>query len=131
MENKIISSIIFDGNAEHAIAYYTSLFEDLKVNDIVRYKYGDAGREGSIKHAIVALKGQKIMCIDRSAKRDHSITPAASLYINCDSKDEIKMLFSELSRNGKVFIDLTSYGFSDLYGWVEDKFGVSWQLNLD
>jgi len=131
MENKIISSLIFDGNAELAIAYYTSLFEDLEVKNIARYKYGEAGREDSLKHAVLVVKGQEFLCIDRSAKRDHSITPAASLYINCDSKHEIKMLFNELSRNGKVFIDLTSYGFSDLYGWVEDKFGVSWQLNLD
>ena len=131
MNNKIISSLIFDGNAEYAMDYYTSLFEDLEVKNIARYKYGEAGREGSMKHAILVLKGQEFLCIDRSVKNDFTFTPAASLYINCDSKYEIEMLFRELSKNGRVFIDLTSYGFSDLYGWVEDKFGVSWQLNLD
>jgi len=122
---------MFNGCDEAAMNFYASLIDEAKITSISRYKAGEAGKEGSVMAATFKIKGQEFMCIDRAVKNDFAFTPAASLYVNCDSVHEIEMLFKELSNNGKVFIDLTSYGFSDLYGWVEDKFGVSWQLNLD
>jgi len=122
---------MFDGCAEEAMNYYSDIIEDAKITSISRYKANEAGKEGTVMVATFKVKGQEFMCIDSAIKHDFSFTPAISLYVNCDSKDEIKSLFRNLSEGGNVFMDLTSYGFSDLYGWVEDKFGVSWQLNLD
>jgi len=57
-------------------------------------------------------------------------TPAISSYVNCESEKEINDLFAKLSENAKVNMKLNSYGFSEEFAWLEDKFGVSWQLNL-
>ena len=71
------------------------------------------------------------MCIDSSMKHDFTFTPAISLYITCASEDEINRLFEKLSQDGEVFMPLTAYPFSEKFGWVADKYGVSWQLNLE
>jgi len=70
------------------------------------------------------------MCIDSPVKHDFTFTPSISLYVNCESEEEINRLFKSLSQDGKVLLLLDSYGFSDKFGWLEDKFGVSWQLNF-
>ena len=122
---------MFNGCAEEAMNYYLSLIEDAEITSISRYKAGEAGKEGSVMAATFKIKGQELMCIDSAIKQDFSFTPAISIYMNCDSAEEIKNIFRAFSSEGKVFMELTSYGFSELYGWVEDKYGVSWQLNLD
>ena len=131
MRNKIAGSLIFNDCTEEAIRYYTQLISDSAVKDVIRYKAFGTRKVGRIMHATVVIKNQEFMCIDSAVKYDFTFAPAVSLYLNCDTKAEIETLFKELSKNGKVFMELASYGFSDLYGWVEDKFGVSWQLNLD
>jgi predicted 3-demethylubiquinone-9 3-methyltransferase (glyoxalase superfamily) len=70
------------------------------------------------------------MCIDSSVKHGFTFTPAMSIYVACDSEDEINRVFERLSQDGSVFMPLESYPFSEKYGWVADKYGVSWQLNL-
>ena len=76
------------------------------------------------------LNGQAFMCIDSPGKHDFTFTPSISLYINCETEDEIKLLFEKLSENGKVFMPLGAYPFSSKFSWVADEYGVSWQLNL-
>ena len=63
---------------------------------------------------------------------DHAFTftPAISIFVNCETEDEIDKLFETLSQGGSVLMELTQYPFSKKFGWVQDKFGVSWQLNL-
>ncbi len=70
------------------------------------------------------------MCIDSYVKHGFTFTPAISLYVNCKSEEEINDLFAELSKGGQVLMPLDRYPFSDKFGWVADRFGVSWQLNL-
>lgn len=59
-----------------------------------------------------------------------TFTPSISLYINCETEEEIDRLFKELSQGGAVLMPLEAYPFSPKFAWVADKFGVSWQLNL-
>ena len=61
---------------------------------------------------------------------DWDFTPAVSNYVECEDESELERLFTKLSENGKVMMPLNNYGFSQKFGFVEDKFGVSWQLNL-
>lgn len=70
------------------------------------------------------------MCIDSPVEHDFTFTPAISLYVTCESEDEIEHLFEKLSRGGEVFMPLAPYPFSDGFGWTRDRYGVSWQLNL-
>ena len=70
------------------------------------------------------------MCINSPAKHEFGFTPAMSIFVDCQSGDEQQTLFDELSRDGKVLMPLDDYGFSKRFAWTEDRFGVSWQLNL-
>jgi predicted 3-demethylubiquinone-9 3-methyltransferase (glyoxalase superfamily) len=70
------------------------------------------------------------MCIDSSMKHDFTFTPAISLFVNCDTEEELGELFATLSQGGQVFMPLDTYPFSKKFGWVADRYGVSWQLNL-
>jgi len=127
---KVTPLLMFDGKAEEAMNFYISLFEDAKVADIKRYGKNEAGKEGSVIHAIFSLNGQEFMCIDSITNHHFTFTPSISLYITCKSDNEITKLFEQLSNNGQIFMPLNKYPFSDKFGWLADKYGVSWQLNL-
>ena len=131
MKNKISTFLMFRGQAEQAMNFYVSLFENSKIINISRYKKSEAGREGSVRQALFSLNGQDFMCIDSAAEHDFDFTPAISLYVNCESEREINQLFSRLSEGAKVYMKLNAYGFSKKFAWLEDKFGLSWQLNLE
>jgi predicted 3-demethylubiquinone-9 3-methyltransferase (glyoxalase superfamily) len=70
------------------------------------------------------------MCIDSPVKHEFTFTPAMSLFVDCQSEDELKRLYSELAAAGSVLMPIENYGFSRRFAWVSDRFGVSWQLNL-
>jgi len=122
---------MFTGQAEEAMNFYISLFENSKVEHIIRYKANEAGAEGSVMHAKFTLDGQQFMCIDSSMKQPFTFTASMSLYVDCESDEEIERLFKELSDGGGVFMPLAAYPFSKKYAWVSDKFGVPWQLSFD
>lgn len=128
---KVIPFLMFqDGKAEEAMDYYTSLIEDSKITSIVRYGADEAGDEGTVMQATFTLKGQEFMCIDSNIKHEFTFTPAFSIYIICDTEKEIERLYKELSVDGQILMPIGDYGFSKRFGWINDRFGVSWQLNL-
>jgi predicted 3-demethylubiquinone-9 3-methyltransferase (glyoxalase superfamily) len=123
--------LMFQGNnAEEAMDFYVSLFPDARIIDIVRYGPGEAGVEGSVMRATFSIAGQTVMCIDSPVKHDFGFTPAFSLFVDCESEDEVGRLASVLSDGCTVLMPLDDYGFSRRFAWVNDRFGVSWQLNL-
>ena len=63
-------------------------------------------------------------------KHDFTFTPSISMFVDCDNNIELEDVFNQLSSGGKVLMPLDNYGFSKKFGWVNDRFGVSWQLNL-
>jgi predicted 3-demethylubiquinone-9 3-methyltransferase (glyoxalase superfamily) len=127
---KITTFLMFEGNAEEAMNFYISLFDDAEVLSLTRYGAGGPGREGSIQHATFSLAGQHLMCIDSPAEHDFTFTPAISLFVQCGSEAEIDRLHAALAEQGMELMPLGAYGFSARFGWVNDRFGVSWQLNL-
>lgn len=119
------------GKAEEAIHYYVSLFPNSKVNKIEKWKQGEPGGEaGLVKQASFVLAGQEYMASENRMDHKFSFTPAISIYVNCESEDELTQLFEKLSDGGEIMMPLDNYGFSKKFGWTADKFGVSWQLNL-
>ncbi|MCR6097998.1 VOC family protein [Salipaludibacillus agaradhaerens] len=128
---KVTPFLTFFGQAEEAMNFYTSIFENSKIINITRYKAGEAGKEGSVMHAVFSINGQDMMCIDSNVKHEWTFTPAVSFYIKCRSDEEITNVFKALSDGGQVHMPLANYGFSDKFAWVDDRFGVSWQLNLE
>ena len=127
---KITTFLMFDGKAEDAMTFYTSLFDDAEILSISRYGPNEAGTEGTVQHATFSLTGQQFMCIDSNVTHDFGFTPAISLHVQCESEAEIDRLYTELAQDGATLMQLGSYGFSQKFGWVNDRFGVSWQLNL-
>jgi len=126
---KPISFLMFDGRAEEAMDFYTSIFPNSEIMHIRRYKAGEPGKEGSVVHATCSLNGQIFMCID-SAGHAFTFTPSISQYVPCDTEAEVDELYAKLSEGGKVMMALSAYPFSKKYCWLSDKFGVSWQLTL-
>lgn len=119
------------GQAEEAIKFYTSLFPNSKIEHIDHWK-GDepGGKEGLVKHATFTLDGLEYIASENTFDHKFSFTPAISIYVQCDNEAEIETLFTKLSEAGGVMMPLDNYGFSQKFGWVSDKYGVSWQLNL-
>ncbi|AJE43943.1 VOC family protein [Streptomyces nodosus] len=127
---KVTAFLMFEGNAEEAMASYVSLFDDAEVVSMTRYGAEGPGKEGSVQHATFSLAGQQLMCIDSPLKHDFTFTPAISLFVQCENEAEIDRLYTALVEDGTELMPLGNYGFSTKFGWINDRFGVSWQLNL-
>jgi predicted 3-demethylubiquinone-9 3-methyltransferase (glyoxalase superfamily) len=127
---KPVTFLLFDGRAEEAINYYMSIFNDSYILQIAHHDSNGFGMAAKIQLATVVLGGQPFMFIDSPVKNDFTFTPAISIYINCDSEEEIDLVYTKLSDSGNIFMPLETYPFSKKFGWLADKFGVSWQLNL-
>jgi predicted 3-demethylubiquinone-9 3-methyltransferase (glyoxalase superfamily) len=127
---KITTFLMFEGRAEEALTFYMSLFEDAEIIDISRYGADGPGKEGTVEHATFALAGQRFMCIDSYVNHAFGFTPAVSLFVECETEAELDRLYTALAAEGAELMPLGSYGFSARFGWVNDRFGVSWQLNL-
>lgn len=76
---KVTPFLMFEGNAEEAMNYYTSLIEGSKITSIVRYGANESGTEGSVMQATFTLKDQEFMCIDSNVKHQFTFTPSFSL----------------------------------------------------
>lgn len=122
--------LMFEGKAEEAMNFYVALFPDSKVTDATRYGPGEPGFENSIKVAKFSLAGQTVMCIDSPVHHAFTFTPAFSFFVDCTSEDELRRLAGALGEGGQALMPLANYGFSQLFTWLNDRFGVSWQLNL-
>ncbi|MFC6079857.1 VOC family protein [Sphaerisporangium aureirubrum] len=130
MSQKITTFLMFEGAAEEALTFYTSLFDDAEIVSLVRHGPDDPGAEGTVQHAVFTLAGQRYMAIDSDVSHAFTFTPSISLFVECDTEEEIDRLYAALSEGGRPLMPLGSYGFSKRFGWTNDRFGVSWQLNL-
>ena len=119
------------GKAEEAIKLYTSLIPSSEIEKIDRWAEGEpTSVAGQVKTAHFTLAGNEYIASENTADHQFAFTPAISIFIECDDEDEITRLHTELSKDGKEFMPMDNYGFSKKFTWVEDRFGVSWQLNL-
>lgn len=131
MEQRIYPFLTFQkGDAEEAMNFYISLFEDSKIIDLQRWGSEMPGKEGQIMHATFSLNGMKFMASDSPPVHNWDFTPAVSNFVECEDEEELERLYSKLSEGGMIAMPLDNYGFSQKFGWVIDRFGVSWQLNL-
>ena len=116
---KVTTFLMFEGQAEEAMTFYVSLFEGSKVVEVERYGPGEPGAEGSVKHASFTLAGQEYRCIDSSVEHAFTFTPAISLFVTCDSQAEVDELWAKFLDGG---------GKPNACGWLDDRFGLSWQI---
>ncbi|MFI0424712.1 VOC family protein [Spongiactinospora sp. 9N601] len=130
MTQKVTTFLMFEGAAEEAMNFYVSLFDDSEILAITRYGPEGPGKEGSVIHATFKLAGQEYMAIDSYVSHGFTFTPATSLYVQCESEAELERLWAALAEDRTPLMPLGEYGFSKRFGWTNDRFGVSWQLNL-
>ena len=109
--------------------FYVSLFPDSEIGQIVRYGPDEPEFEGNFQKADFTLAGQAFICLDSTIKHEFTFTPSISLFVACKSEDELDQLFEALSEGGKVLMPPDNYGFSKKFCWINDRFGVSWQLD--
>lgn len=129
MASSVTPFLMFEGAAETAMNFYVTLFRG-SIKRIQRYGPGEQGTEGSIKRADFSIVGQDLICIDSPVKHAFTFTPSVSLFVECESEAELDAAFGKLSEGGLVLMPVDNYGFSAKFAWVNDRFGVSWQLNL-
>lgn len=130
MAQSIKPQLMFEGQAEQAIRFYASLFADSAILALERHGPGETGAEGSVRWAELEIAGQTINVIDSPVRQRFGFTPALSLFVNCESLEELEVVYAQLADGGDVLMRIDDYGFSQRFGWVQDRFGVAWQLNL-
>lgn len=118
------------GKARQAIDFYVSLFPEALIERIDLWGADEGQPEGTVKTAIFVLKGRRFMASENTAPHAFNFTPSMSLFVECDTVEEVDRLFAALSDGGNVMMPLGDYGFSRRFGWAADRFGVSWQIHL-
>ncbi len=118
------------GQAKAAIDFYVSLFPRSGIERLELYGADDGQPEGTVKTAWFTLNGRRYMAIDSAAPHAFNFTPSISLFVECETEEEIDRLHDALSEGGKELMPLGNYGFSRRFCWVNDRYGVSWQINL-
>ena len=122
---------MFQGKAEAALRFYASLFPGSKIAEISRYGPQGPGPEGTVIRAVLQAGGLSILASDTFIEHGFTFTPSFSFFVSCDSEEELRRLAAALAEAGKEYMPIGDYGFSRLFAWVGDRYGVSWQLNLE
>ena len=129
-EQKIVPNLWFDKEAEEAAKFYTSIFKNSEVLDTTRYS--EAGEDvhrqepGETMTVEYALDGFRFTALNGGPI--FKFNPSISFVVS-RSKEEVDALWQELSQDGSVLMPLQAYPFSERYGWVADRYGLSWQLS--
>ena len=129
MTNSVTPFLMFQGKkAQEAIDFYVDLFPDSRVEET--HHYGDSNPDFAdwIMFATATIGGQKVRFSDSPIKHAFDFTPSTSFLVECDSEEELRRIAAALEPDGRVLMPIDSYGFSEKFAWVEDRFGVSWQL---
>lgn len=116
MKQEIYPCLWFNGNAREAAEYYCSVFKDARITD---------------DNPIVTMfrvSGQRIMCLNGGP--EFSFNPSVSFFVVCETEDELNKAWTNLLSRGSVLMALDKYPWSEKYGWLQDRYGVSWQLSL-
>jgi predicted 3-demethylubiquinone-9 3-methyltransferase (glyoxalase superfamily) len=120
---KIVPHLWFDQEVEEAVELYTSLFENSQIVNKRELKDTPSGDALTVEFT---LGTQEFMAIN--AGPYFTFNPAISFMVICDTKEEVRELWDQLIKDGSELMPLDAYDFSEYYGWVEDKYGLSWQL---
>lgn len=118
---KITPFLMFDNNLGEALKLYASTFSDWKL--LSQNQAGDV-----VMSATFAISGKEILSFNGGPH--FKFTPAISFFLSCQTSKEVEKIWASLSQEGIVLMELQEYPFSEKFGWLQDKFGVSWQVCL-
>ncbi len=130
---KITPFLWFDSQTEEAMHFYTSIFANSKIDTIKRYPDGPLEGpmkefEGKVLTGVFELEGQRFMALDGGPI--FKFNPAVSFMVNYETAEQVETIFNKLIEGGTALMPLQKYPFSELYGWLSDKYGVSWQISI-
>ncbi len=121
--HKITPHLWFDKEAKEAVELYTSVFQDSRVTHVTTLRNTPSGDTDIVAFE---LAGQPFMAI--SAGPLFKFNPSISFHVKCRTKEEVEAIWEKLSQGGTVLMELGAYPFSEKYGWVQDRYGLSWQV---
>ena len=113
---RITPFLWFNGNAEEAVNFYVSIFKHSAVLSLSRYGDAGPGPKGTVMSATFQLEGQKFYALNGGP--EYAFTPAISLFVDCETQQEVDELWTKLSEGGEP----------GRCGWLKDRFGLSWQI---
>ncbi len=113
---KIVTFLWFDDQAEEAANHYVSIFPDSRILGMSRYGDAGPGKKGSVMVVTFELAGQQFQALNGGP--EFKFTEAISLFVNCETQEEVDTLWEKLSEGGE----------KGPCGWLKDKFGLSWQI---
>ena len=113
---KITPFLWYDGRAEEAANFYVSIFKNSRIGDLMRYGDAGPGPKGSVMSVNFQLEGQDFIALNGGPQ--FTFSPAISFFVTCQTQEEVDQLWAKLSEGGK----------NHHCGWIQDKFGVSWQI---
>ena len=116
---KITTCLWFDGQAEEAAKFYVSVFKNGRILETAYWGKTGPGKEGSVLTVLFEIEGQVFLALNGGP--DYHFTPAISLSVDCKTQEEVDAYWEKLTVGGKPV----------MCGWLEDKFGVSWQIVPD
>ena len=128
MKNSITPFLWFDGKAEEAAKLYSSLFSNSKVISMKHWAEGSPFPKEQIMTCVFELHGQRFHAFDAGPLFKFNAT--ISFFVVCETESEINKLWEGLIHDGKVMMALDKYPWSEKYGWIQDRFGISWQLMM-
>lgn len=115
--------LMFQGRCADALEFYAATVPDTRILSL------DRKPDGTVAMARLSIAGLEIMANDSPPVHDFDFTPSISTFLGVDDPDEVDALAAALSTDGKVMMPADDYGFSRRFAWVQDRFGVSWQIN--
>ena len=120
--------ITIEKRAQEALDFYSSIFPSFS---LISLNHHAEPHQELVMLAIFSIKGQEIMISDSFVSHDWRITPGISFFIDLVDEENLDALSKSLEEQGKIHMPADDYGFSRRFTWVEDKFGVNWQLNVE
>ncbi|MFC3418758.1 VOC family protein [Salinicoccus hispanicus] len=122
--------LTFEGRAEEALDYYAETFRDAEVLLLQKYDAAAPGLEGKVAQGAIRIHDQLIRVMDSQVPHEFTFTPSMSFFIECETSQEMELYYRKLKNKGAIHMPLDDYGFSRQFAWIQDQFGVTWQLNL-
>jgi predicted 3-demethylubiquinone-9 3-methyltransferase (glyoxalase superfamily) len=122
--------LMFEGQAEAAMSFYVSLFEDGEILQLERHGADAGAAAGKVLRGSFSIGGLTVMVFDSPVSHGFTFTPASSLFVDFTTEAALDRAYEALLAGGSALMPLGAYGFSRKFGWVNDRYGVSWQLNL-
>ena len=115
--------LMFQGRCEEALTFYAAIAPDTRIVSL------DRKPDGTVAMARLSVAGLEIMANDSPPVHAFTFTPSTSIFLTVDEPEQVDALAAALGEGGKALMPPGAYGFSRRFGWVQDRFGVSWQIN--